>query len=93
MGQEINLGTGVTISIGELADKIFALLGKTPKIVSDAHRMRPDKSEVFRLHASNRKARELLGWTPQVSLEEGLRRTIEWISDHLDLYRPDQYMV
>jgi len=69
------------------------LLGKTPKIVSDAQRLRPEKSEVFRLHASNQKARELLGWTPQVSLEDGLRRTIEWISAHLDLYRPEQYMV
>jgi dTDP-glucose 4,6-dehydratase len=93
VGQEINLGAGATITIGELADKIFALLGKTPKIICDAQRLRPEKSEVFRLHASNQKAREVLGWTPQVSLEEGLRRTIEWIADHLDLYRPDQYAV
>lgn len=93
VGQEINLGNGATITIGELANKIFALLGKTPKIVSETQRVRPEKSEVFRLYASTQKARELLGWEPQVFLEEGLQRTIKWISDHLELYQPDQYAV
>ena len=93
VGQEINLGAGATIAIGELAHKIFGLLGRTPKIVSEAQRVRPERSEVLRLHASNRKARELLGWRPQISLEEGLRRTIEWIEHHIERYQPDQYTV
>ncbi len=49
--------------------------------------MRPQKSEVMRLLSDNRKAREHLGWTPQIDLETGLERTIAWISDHLDRYR------
>ena len=93
LGEEINLGNDNTIRIGDLAEKIFNILGKTPKVVTDAQRIRPGKSEVMKLWASNRKAKELIGWEPRVSLDEGLRLTIEWISAHLDLYRPDQYTV
>jgi len=93
LGEEINLGNSATISIGDLCAKIFKILGKSPRIVTESQRMRPEKSEVLRLHASNKKAKEKIGWEPQVSLDEGLRSTIEWISEHLDLYKPDQYTV
>ncbi|MEZ0394852.1 MAG: GDP-mannose 4,6-dehydratase [Anaerolineales bacterium] len=93
LGQEINLGSEAAITVGELCQKIFAILGKSPKIVVEEKRKRPDKSEVMILRASNQKARQLLGWQPQVSLEDGLRMTIEWIAGHLDLYRPDEYMI
>jgi len=93
LGQEINLGNDNTIRIGDLVDKIFAIIGKAPKVTIDSQRIRPDKSEVMKLWASNQKARELIGWEPHVSLDDGLRLTIEWISAHLDLYRPDQYTV
>jgi NAD dependent epimerase/dehydratase len=91
LGQEINLGNDNTIRIGDLADKIFGIIGKSPKVVVDSHRIRPGKSEVMKLWASNRKAKEMIGWEPHISLDEGLRLTIEWISAHMDLYRPDQY--
>lgn len=93
LGQEINLGNDNTIRIGDLVDKILAILGRTPKVVTDAQRIRPGKSEVMKLWASNQKAKEMIGWEPRVSLDEGLRQTIDWVSAHLDLYRPDQYMV
>ncbi|MBI1878350.1 MAG: SDR family NAD(P)-dependent oxidoreductase [Chloroflexi bacterium] len=93
IGQEINLGVGASITIGELADKIFRLLNKAPKIVGETERLRPEKSEVFRLHSANHKAAELIGWQPQVSLDDGLQRTINWIAQHLDLYQPDKYTV
>ncbi|MCA2002813.1 MAG: SDR family NAD(P)-dependent oxidoreductase [Chloroflexi bacterium] len=93
LGEEINLGNDNTIRIGDLAEKIFRLVGKTPKIVSDPQRIRPGKSEVMKLWASNEKAQRMIGWQPRVSLDDGLRATIEWISAHLDLYRPDQYTV
>ncbi|MBE0670197.1 MAG: GDP-mannose 4,6-dehydratase [Anaerolineales bacterium] len=93
LGQEINLGNDNTISIGDLVDKIFRIIGKTPKVITDPQRIRPDKSEVMKLWASNQKAEEMIGWEPRTSLEEGLRLTIDWISSHLDLYRPDQYTV
>jgi len=93
LGEEINLGNDNTIRIGDLAEKIFKLIGKTPKIVADPQRVRPGKSEVMKLWASNEKAKRMIGWEPHVSLDEGLRATIEWISAHIDLYRPDQYTV
>lgn len=92
-GQEINLGVGASISIGDLAKKVFELMGKTPSITSDEQRLRPEKSEVLKLHAANQKAEKLLGWQPQISLEDGLEKTIAWISNHLDMYQPDQYTV
>ena len=93
LGEEINLGNDNTIRIGDLAEKIFKIIGKTPKIVADPQRVRPGKSEVMKLWASNEKAKRMIGWEPRISLDEGLRATIEWISAHIDLYRPDGYTV
>lgn len=91
IGQTVNLGAGFTISIGDLAQKIFALLGKSPLIVTDEQRVRPAKSEVRQLYADHRQAQALLGWRPQVTLDEGLQRTIEWIAQHRAAYRPLEY--
>ncbi len=93
LGQEINIGAGDCISIGDLAHKIMDIVGRRLPIVTEAQRLRPDKSEVLRLHASNQKARELIGWQPQVSLEEGLSRTVDWMREHLANYRPHVYEV
>jgi len=93
LGEEINLGNDNTIRIGDLVEKIFGIIGKTPRIITDEQRIRPGKSEVMKLWASNQKARAMIGWEPRVPLDEGLKLTIEWISSHLDFYRPDQYTV
>jgi dTDP-glucose 4,6-dehydratase len=92
-GQTINLGSGREIRIGELAQLIGRLSGTRLRIESEEVRIRPEKSEVERLLASNEKARTVLGWTPRVSLEEGLERTIAWIRAHLDRYRPGVYVL
>jgi NAD dependent epimerase/dehydratase len=93
VGQTINLGYGKEISIGDLAQLIASLLGRTVTIESDSQRVRPDGSEVDRLLADNTLARNVLGWEPQVSLEDGLFRTIEWVREHLDQYRPSIYVL
>jgi dTDP-glucose 4,6-dehydratase len=93
LGEEVNLGNDNAIRIGDLAHKIFEIIGKTPNISLDPQRIRPNKSEVMKLWASNQKAKSLIGWEPRISLDEGLVLTIEWISKHLDLYRPDEYTV
>ena len=93
VGQALNLGTGQTISIGDLAQRIIALVGRDVPIVSDAQRIRPQKSEVLRLRSDNARAREVIGWQPLVSLDEGLQRTIDWIAAHLDLFDPQRYAV
>ncbi|MFZ2489564.1 MAG: GDP-mannose 4,6-dehydratase [Anaerolineae bacterium] len=93
IGQEVNIGADATISIGELAQKILGIIGRDLPIVSDEQRMRPAGSEVLRLWADNRKASQLIGWRPQVSLDAGLARTIEWIRGNLSRYRPGMYEV
>lgn len=93
VGKTINLGSGRDISIGELAQLIARLMGKEIEIQSQAERFRPEKSEVERLLASNSYATQLLGWKPEITLEEGLVKTIEWIKDNLDRYRVSKYVV
>jgi NAD dependent epimerase/dehydratase len=93
IGQVINLGSEECISIGDLAHKILSIMGKDLPILCENQRLRPPLSEVMRLHASTEKARELLGWQPRTSLDEGLKKTIDWIKGHLKLYRPGEYEV
>ncbi len=90
-GETYNLGTGEEISIGAVAELIFRILGKQPKIQVEAQRLRPEKSEVLRLISDNQKAKTALKWQPEVGMEEGLKRTIDWISSHLDIYKPEEY--
>jgi NAD dependent epimerase/dehydratase len=92
-GGTYNLGAGSDISIGELAEKIIKLVSRSVTIEVDKTRLRPEGSEVQRLLADNTLAKKDLGWEPRVSLDEGLHRTIEWISDNLDLYKPGRYQV
>jgi NAD dependent epimerase/dehydratase len=93
IGEVINVGSGSSITIGELAGRIIGLLGEPKEILAEAERVRPEASEVMELICDNRKARDLLGWEPRVSLEEGLGRTITYIRDHLHLYKPQVYTV
>jgi dTDP-glucose 4,6-dehydratase len=93
IGEVINIGSGLEISINDLANKIISLIGKKVRIVLDPKRIRPPKSEVERLIADNSKAKELLDWEPKVSLDEGLRRTIDWFSKFQNRYRPDIYNI
>ena len=93
VGETVNLGSGEEISIGDLAVKIGELMGKQIEIECEQERLRPEKSEVNRLLGDNRKARETLGWTPEISFEDGLRETIAWFEGHLHHYRPGDYTV
>jgi dTDP-glucose 4,6-dehydratase len=90
-GETYNLGTGEEITIGAVAELIFGIMGKQPEILVDAKRLRPEKSEVMRLISDNQKAKKAFRWQPRVGMEEGLRRTIDWISAHMELYKPGEY--
>ena len=93
LGEVINLGTGREISIGELAEMIFAIIGRKPDIVTDEQRIRPGKSEVMRLIANSDKALRLCGWKPSVTLEEGLARTVDWIKANPSFFKTQEYHV
>lgn len=79
IGRVVNVGSGREISIGDLVQLIFKVTGREAKIVTEAQRLRPNASEVNRLVCDASLAKELAGWEPKVSLEEGLRRTAEWV--------------
>jgi dTDP-glucose 4,6-dehydratase len=93
IGRTINLGSNREISVGDLAQLIISLTQSKATIECEAARLRPENSEVERLLAENKLARELLGWEPVVSLEEGLQKTIDWLSRNLERYRPDTYAI
>ena len=92
-GKIFNIGSGFEISIGELTKSIARLINKDHDIVLDEKRMRPQKSEVHRLWADSTLAQKTFGWRPKVSIEEGLQRTIEWISANLDKYDIGTYTI
>jgi NAD dependent epimerase/dehydratase len=92
-GEVINLGTGAEVSITEVVQRVLALLGRDVPVGFDENRLRPPDSEVERLLADTTKAKKLLGWTPEVSLDEGLRRTIDWMTGSLGEYKPSVYNV
>ncbi|MCZ4096476.1 GDP-mannose 4,6-dehydratase [Streptomyces sp. H39-C1] len=93
LGEVVNLGTGREVSIGDLARSLIAASGREAEIVVDPARLRPSGSEVQRLLSDNSRARQWAGWEPQVSLEEGLRRTSEWVAENLNLFATDRYQV
>ena len=97
IGEVINIGSGFEISIGDTARTIAELMGASIEIEQDAMRLRPERSEVDRLCASNAKAQKLLGWSPRVAgiqgLRKGLEQTIAWFTEpkNLSRYRENVY--
>ncbi|MEU3839325.1 GDP-mannose 4,6-dehydratase [Streptomyces sp. NPDC028635] len=93
VGHSVNLGTGREISVGDLAKALIAASGRDAEVVVDTGRLRPAGSEVQRLLSDNSRARDWAGWEPTVPLDEGLRRTSDWIAAHLHLFVTDRYQV
>ncbi len=95
IGKEINIGSGQEISIGDIGKLIIELINPDAEIISKDLRKRPEKSEVERLVCDNSLMKELTGWKPQVSLKEGLVKTIEWFrnKENLEKYKWGIYNV
>lgn len=98
-GEVINLGGSYELSIGDLVKEIGRLMHASIEVVEDPERIRPSKSEVGRLWASNVKARQMIDWQPQYSgckgFENGLIKTIDWFLDKKNLahYKADIFNV
>lgn len=93
VGRTINIGSGSEISIGDLVKRIEVIAGQTIRVDTEDSRIRPAGSEVDRLLADNSQARKVLGWEPSVSLDDGLKKTFDWIREHLSEYRSGAYAV
>lgn len=99
VGEVSNIGSGFEISIGETVELIAEAMGREIEIISDAQRIRPDKSEVERLWAGTEKAKALMGWSPEFAGREGflkgLKVTAEWFSEpeNLKCYKHDLYNI
>ena len=95
IGETVNIGANFEISIGDTLNLIRELMGSEVEFLTDEQRLRPEKSEVFRLWCDNTRIRELTGYTPQVNLREGLQATIDWFTQARNLarYKSDIYNV
>jgi len=95
IGQTVNIGSNFEISIGDTLNLIKELMCSDVEFVVDNDRIRPSKSEVFRLWCDNSRIEELTGFKPKFDIKEGLQRTIEWITqpDNLKGYKSEIYNV
>lgn len=97
VGEVINVGSNYEISMGDTVQMIADIMDAKIEIVTEEARLRPDKSEVERLWAENRKALELTGWEPRYPGREGLRKgleeTIAWFKrpENLSAYKANIY--
>ena len=99
IGEIINLGSNYEISIGDTAHLIAETMGLKIEIICDEQRLRPEKSEVERLWASNEKGKKILGWSPLYAGIEGFKcgitETVNWFTnpDNLSAYKSDSYTI
>jgi NAD dependent epimerase/dehydratase len=87
VGHVLNAGTGVEISIGDLAGLICRVTGKKARVTQDAARLRPVNSEVMRLVCDSTRLRGATGWRPEVELADGIAQTAEWLARPANLAR------
>ena len=93
VGRTVQLGTGESVSVGEIVELVGELLGVALEVETDAARVRPEASEVRVLISDPSRARELLGWEPSVPLRDGLERTLRWIEANQARFRTGEYVI
>jgi NAD dependent epimerase/dehydratase len=93
IGETVNIGSNYEVSIKETFELIKDIMQSDVKLITDEQRIRPEKSEVFRLRCDNTKIKELTGYKPQYPLREGLEKTVEWFTNTQNLakYKPGIY--
>lgn len=95
VGEVVNIGSNIEISIADTLNLIKELMKSDVVFVTEKERVRPEKSEVFRLWCDNTKIKGLTGFEPKYTLREGLLRTIKWFGEKKNLgrYKMDIYNV
>lgn len=95
IGETVNIGSNFEISVGDTLNLIRELMHSDVLFITDEQRIRPERSEVFRLWCDNRKIHELTGFEPAYSIRDGLQATVEWFTrpENLAKYKADIYNV
>ncbi|WP_072216706.1 4,6-dehydratase LegB [Campylobacter coli] len=92
-GEVYNIGSGTEYSMQEVLDLIQKILNQNIKIIQDEKRLRPKNSEVFRLKCDSSKLQNATYWQSKISLEEGLKLSIEYFKENLASYKSEIYNV
>ena len=95
IGHEVNISSQSEISIGDLSKILIQKINKNVKIILDNQRLRPEKSEVYRLMGSNKKIKRYTNWVQKYSFEKAIDETISWFSieENLKNYKSDIFNV
>ena len=95
IGETVNIGSNYEISVGDTLTLIRELMGSDVQFLTDEQRIRPEKSEVFRLWCDNTKIQGMTGFKPSFDIRAGLQATVDWFTnpDNLRKYKADIYTV
>ncbi len=95
IGETVNIGANFEVSIGDVVDNIMEIMNSDVQVITDNARLRPEKSEVFRLWCDNTKIHDLTGFTPKYTIRDGLGQTIAWFAnpENLRKYKTSIYNV
>jgi NAD dependent epimerase/dehydratase len=95
LGQVVNIGSNFEVTMKDVFDTINEIMGTKAEVITDQERIRPEKSEVFRLWCDNKKINELTGFLPDYNLKTGLEETVKWFTNPTNLikYKSDIYNV
>lgn len=93
IGKEVNIASNFEISMLDTLSLIKDIIGSDVNFISEEQRLRPGNSEVFRLWGDNSQIKELTGWKPEYSIHDGLKETISWFKDPLNIakYKANRY--
>jgi NAD dependent epimerase/dehydratase len=95
IGEVVNIGSNFEISVGDTLALIKKIMQSDVEFIIDDQRLRPEKSEVNRLWCDNSKINNLTQFLPEHTIEQGLRKTVEWFTNPVNLkkYKHDIYNV
>jgi NAD dependent epimerase/dehydratase len=95
IGEVVNIGSNFEISVGDTLALIKKIMQSDVEFIIDDQRLRPEKSEVNRLWCDNSKINNLTQFLPEHTIEQGLRKTVEWFTNPINLkkYKHDIYNV
>jgi NAD dependent epimerase/dehydratase len=95
IGETLNIGSNFEISMADTLGIIKELMHSDVEFITESQRLRPEKSEVFRLWCDNSKILNLTGFVPEIAIKEGLQKTIQWFTqaENLSKYKHSIYNV